>query len=186
MGHLWSGQVTLIAVAPPGSLSLTHNFRFILLFEILIFAFVLCIMGWFWSIGSFLYLQTKPGLRPDITLFRAPLVYATLYLLTALPLFLTVNDRHRFSIASARHGVLDIRVLFRREEPCFGQQKKECDLRRLRLVSSSFVGLILWCVDDSTADQSTLRRRGEKETDAQCLINGIIGRNRPVTEKRIS
>jgi hypothetical protein len=36
--------VTLIAVAAPGSLSLTHNFRFILLFETLIFPFVLCIM----------------------------------------------------------------------------------------------------------------------------------------------
>lgn len=91
-GIYGAAQVTLIAVAPPGSLSLTHNFRFILLFETLIFPFVLCIMEWFWSIGSFLYLLTKRGLRPDITLFRAALVYATLYLLTALPLFLTVND----------------------------------------------------------------------------------------------
>ena len=91
-GIYGAAQVTLTALAPSGALSLAHNFRFILLFETLMFPFVLCFMGWLWSMGSFLYSLVKPGLGPDIFLFRVAVGYTTLYLLTAVVLFLTVND----------------------------------------------------------------------------------------------
>jgi hypothetical protein len=92
-GIYGAGQVTLTALAPPGALSLTNNLRFILLFEVLIFPFVLCFMGWFWSMGSFLYSLVKPGLRLNLSLFRAAVAYTTLYLLTAVPFFLKFNGR---------------------------------------------------------------------------------------------
>jgi hypothetical protein len=82
----------LTAVAPRGAVSLTNNWRFILLFEVLMFPFILCLMGWFWFMGSFLYSLVKPGLRPRIYFFCAAVTYTTVYLLAALPLFLKVND----------------------------------------------------------------------------------------------
>jgi hypothetical protein len=85
-------QVTLSALAPSGALSLTNNLRFILLFEALIFPFVIFFMGWFWSMGSFLYSLVKPDLRPNISFFRAAVAYTTLYLLTAVAFFLKLND----------------------------------------------------------------------------------------------
>src|SRR4029077_20266015 len=86
------GQVTLTALAPSGALSLTNYWRFILLFEVLIFPFVLCFMGWFWSMGSFLFRLVKPDLRTNDSVFRAAVAYTTLYLLTAAPLFVMVNE----------------------------------------------------------------------------------------------
>jgi hypothetical protein len=92
-GIYGAGQVTLAEVAPPGALSFTNNWRFILLFETLLLPFVLCFMGWLWSMGSFLYALVKPPLRLNIAVFRAAVAYTALYLLAALPLFLNLNER---------------------------------------------------------------------------------------------
>jgi hypothetical protein len=59
--------------------------------EALMAPFVVCFVGWLWSMGSFLTLLVDPTLKLDIRFFRFALIYPTLYLLTALPFFLSRN-----------------------------------------------------------------------------------------------
>ena len=53
--------------------------------------FVVCFMGWLWSLGSFLSSIAEPSLRLNLHFFRFAILFSSLYLLTALPFFLSSN-----------------------------------------------------------------------------------------------
>lgn len=89
-GTYFVGQMaivnSLLATGP-----LENPLRVGLFSEAVMAPFVVCMMGWLWSTGSFLTLIVKSTLKLDIRFFRFALIYATLYLLTALPFFLSRN-----------------------------------------------------------------------------------------------
>jgi hypothetical protein len=59
--------------------------------EAVMLPFVVCFMGWLWSMGSFLFSIAEPTLKLNIYFFRFAIIFPTLYFLTALPFFLSRN-----------------------------------------------------------------------------------------------
>jgi hypothetical protein len=57
------------------------------LFWILTLAFMLCFLGWFWALGSFLNSIVRPELRPGKGFFRFSLFYPALYLAVFMAFF---------------------------------------------------------------------------------------------------
>ncbi len=83
-----AGQIAIGAYFPPNGFS-AIPLKLSLLAEAVMTPFVLFFMGWLWSVGKFLRAVVKPSLRMNIGFFHLSVGYATLYLLTALPLLFT-------------------------------------------------------------------------------------------------
>jgi hypothetical protein len=81
-GSYFAGQMAIAVSLPEGPLE-NHAVRVGLLSEALMSPFIVCFMGWLWSIGSFLSSVSAPSLRLDTKFFRFSVVFSALHLLTA-------------------------------------------------------------------------------------------------------
>jgi hypothetical protein len=90
-GTYFVGQMAIASSLPTTTGPFENPLKVGLFSEAVMVPFVVCLMGWLWSMGSFLFLIVKPTLKLNIGFFRFALTYSTLYLLTALPFFLSRN-----------------------------------------------------------------------------------------------
>jgi hypothetical protein len=81
------GTMALVVSVPEGPIE--NPLRVGLVTEVVMLPFIVCFMGWLWSMGSFLFSISEPSLKLSIHYFRFAIVFPTLYLLTALPFFLS-------------------------------------------------------------------------------------------------
>ena len=82
------GQILLLLSMPQDPIK---DLRVALFAEVIITPSVACLIGWLWYAGSFLFSISEPSLRLNRRAFRLAIIFATLYLLTALPLFLSTS-----------------------------------------------------------------------------------------------
>jgi hypothetical protein len=89
-GTYYLGQVAVVASLPTGHADPVKTALFT---EAVILPFVVFLLGWLWSLGSFLSSISKPSLRLNVHLFRFAIGFVLLYFLAALPLFLSRNPK---------------------------------------------------------------------------------------------
>lgn len=85
--------------------------RISLLYGIVIVLSILCILGWFWSLGSFLNAVVQPPLRLKTRLFRFAIGYTTLYVLALIAVFQSA-DPNVLEVAILPFGFLAIFCIF--------------------------------------------------------------------------
>jgi hypothetical protein len=54
--------------------------------------FLICLLLWYWSVGSFLHSVAQPSLRPSLRFFRVALIYPPVYVLTFFTVVLNVES----------------------------------------------------------------------------------------------
>ena len=89
-GAYFVGTMALVGSIPEGPVE--NSLKVGLFSEAVMFPFIVCFMGWLWSMGSFLFSISEPSLKLNIHVFRFAIIFPTLYVLTALPLFLSRNS----------------------------------------------------------------------------------------------
>ena len=88
-GAYFLGTIVLAASVPEGPV---ENILKVELFaEVVMSPSIVCLMGWLWSMGSFLVSMANPPLKLNIQGFRFAVLFPTLCLLTGLPFFLSRN-----------------------------------------------------------------------------------------------
>jgi hypothetical protein len=88
-GTYFVGTMALVGSVPEGPVE--NPLKVGLLSEAVMLPFILCSMGWLWSMGLFLFSIAEPSLKLNIHYFRFAIIFPTLYLLTGLPFFLSRN-----------------------------------------------------------------------------------------------
>jgi len=88
-GAYFIAQMAIVASLPEGPIE--KPLKVGLLLEAVMLPSVACLMGWLWSMGSFLFSISEPSLKLNIHVFRFAVIFPTLYLLTALPFFLSTS-----------------------------------------------------------------------------------------------
>lgn len=90
-GTYFVGQMVIVGSLPATTETLENPLKVGLFSEAVMSPCIVCLMGWLWSMGSFLFSIAKPTLQLNIHVFRFAILYSTLYLLTGLPFFLSRN-----------------------------------------------------------------------------------------------
>jgi hypothetical protein len=90
-GAYFLGTIALVGLVPEGPVE--NPLKVGLFSEAVMLPFIVCFMGWLWSMGSFLFSISEPSLKLNIHYFRFAIIFPTLYLLTALPFFLSHNSK---------------------------------------------------------------------------------------------
>lgn len=90
-GTYLAGEIAIVIALPEASGSAENPLKAGLYAEAFMLPAVVCLMAWLWSMGSFLFLTTRPTLRLSIRSFQFSIIFLMLYLLTALPFFLSPN-----------------------------------------------------------------------------------------------
>jgi hypothetical protein len=90
-GTYFAGQIAIVSLLPETSGPSTNSLKVGILSETIMLPCILSLMAWLWSMGSYLFLIAKPTLKRNIHFFRFAIIFPTLYLLTALPFFLSRN-----------------------------------------------------------------------------------------------
>ena len=89
-GAYFVGTIVLVGSVPEGPVE--NPLKVGLFAEVVMLPFIVVLMGWLWPMGSFLFSISEPSLKLNIHYFRFAIVFPTLYLLTALPFFLSHNS----------------------------------------------------------------------------------------------
>ena len=89
-GAYFVGTMVLVGSVPEGPVE--NPLKVGPFTEVVMSPSIVCLMGWMWSMGSFLVSISEPSLKLSIHYFRFAIIFPTLYLLTALPFFLSRNS----------------------------------------------------------------------------------------------
>jgi hypothetical protein len=88
-GTYFVGQMAIVRLLQETSGHIENPLKVGLISEAIMLPFVVCFMGWLWSMGSFLFSILEPSLKPSIHFFWFAIIFSTLYLLMGLPFWLS-------------------------------------------------------------------------------------------------
>ncbi len=88
-GAYFIGTMALVGSVPEGPVE--NPLKVGLFMEAVMLPFIVCSMGWLWSMGFFLFSISEVSLKLNINYFRFAVVFPTLYLLAGMPFFLSRN-----------------------------------------------------------------------------------------------
>ena len=91
-GTYLAGEMAIVSALPETSGPIENPLKAGLFAEVVMLPALVCLMAWLWSMGSFLFLIAKPTVRLSIHSFQFAIIFLMLYLLTALPFFLSRNS----------------------------------------------------------------------------------------------
>lgn len=91
-GAYFVGQIAIVSSLPERTGPFANPLKVGLFSEAAMFPFIVCFMGRLWSVGSFLFSISEPKFKLNIHFFRFAIIFPSLYLLTALPFFLSSNS----------------------------------------------------------------------------------------------
>lgn len=83
-GTYVGGQIALLASMPDGDIK---SLDVVLVAEVIMSPTIVCLMGWLWSVGWFLCSISEASLKMNFRVFRFAVIFATVYMFTALLLF---------------------------------------------------------------------------------------------------
>ena len=83
------GTMALVGSVPEGRIE--NPLKVGLFAEAVMLPFIVCSMGWLWSMGFFLFSISEVALKLNIHYFRIAIIFPTLYILAGLPFFLSRN-----------------------------------------------------------------------------------------------
>jgi hypothetical protein len=100
-GTYFIGTMVLVGSVPEGPVE--NPLTVGLFAEVVMLPSIACLMGWLWSMGSFLVSISEPSLKLSVHYFRFAIVFPTLYLLTGSPIFLSRNSTVEATILLPLH-----------------------------------------------------------------------------------